>query len=136
MSLAFMNYEFDIISESNNNNNDTTINDNVLNNFSNEDEIDTVWKPDSSSSNANQFHVSAVNTTSTHSNLRKLLFYTNTNDVNEPNYISRSEDGNGTMIHNIYHTGYAWSTISMNSIVYCVQQSPSIQNQQKERLIK
>ena len=104
VSLAFMNYEFEIISESNNNNTDTTINDNVLNNFSNEDEIDTVWKPDSSSSNANQFHVSEVNTTTTDSNLRKLLFYTNTNYANEPNYQKRKSTKSWNNESNVDHT--------------------------------
>ena len=43
-----MNYEFDIISESYN-----TSNNNVLNNYSNKDKKDIIWKPDSSI-NANQ----------------------------------------------------------------------------------
>ena len=39
-SLACMNYEFDIISETNNNNSDTSINNNMLNNFSNKVKLD------------------------------------------------------------------------------------------------
>ena len=84
-------------------------------------------------SNANQFCVSEVDVTSTPTNVRKLLFYTNTNELNEPNYVSRSEDGNGAMTHNIHDTGHAGSTTSMSSIACCVQQSPSIQKHQKRK---
>ena len=46
--------------------------------------------------------------------------------------MSRIEDGNVTMTHGTHGTGHTWSTKSMNSIERCVQQSPSIQKEQKK----
>ena len=103
-SLACLNYEFDIISETNNNNSDTSINNNMLNNFSNKVKLDIAQKSYSSSSNVNQFYFSAADATSTHSNLRNLPFCTN--DANEPHCISRSDDVNNEMMHDAFDANH------------------------------